>query len=81
MKTYAYGFPKLGKQREFKRLVEGLWEGKIGEGEFREGIEKLKEKRLKVYSRYVNGFPLGEVSLYDHVLDDAVLYGIYKVET
>ena len=33
MKTYAYGFPRLGKQREFKRLIEGYWAGKVTQEE------------------------------------------------
>jgi hypothetical protein len=25
MRTYAYGFPRLGVNREYKKVIEGLW--------------------------------------------------------
>ncbi len=80
MKTYAYGFPRLGKQRELKKLVEGYWGGKVTESELLQGIESLEETRKKTYCRYVSSFPRSEMTLYDHMLDAAILHGIYKVE-
>ncbi|MEO2083238.1 MAG: 5-methyltetrahydropteroyltriglutamate--homocysteine S-methyltransferase [Desulfurobacteriaceae bacterium] len=80
MKTYAYGFPRLGKQREFKKLIEGYWGGKVTESELLQGIEGLEETREKTYRRYVSSFPRGEMTLYDHMLDAAILHGVYKVE-
>ena len=29
VKTYAYGFPRIGKNREYKKLIEGFWKDKI----------------------------------------------------
>jgi 5-methyltetrahydropteroyltriglutamate--homocysteine methyltransferase len=31
MRTYAYGFPRIGRNREYKKAIEGLWKRKIGE--------------------------------------------------
>ena len=28
VKTYAYGFPRIGKNREYKKLVETYWKNK-----------------------------------------------------
>ena len=41
MKTYAYGFPRLGKQREFKRLIEGYWSQRVTEEELLTGIKEV----------------------------------------
>ncbi len=81
MKSYAYGFPRLGKQREFKRLIEGYWAGKISEEELLSGIEKLNAKREETYKRYVEGYPEGEMTLYDPMLDTALTFGVYRAET
>ena len=81
MKTYAYGFPRLGKNREFKRLIESFWAGKLSEGELREGIRKLNQKREETYSKFVEDFPRGEMTLYDPMLDTALTFGVYKAET
>lgn len=78
--TYGYGFPRLGKNREYKKLIEGFWNKKIGEKELREGIFKLEEERLKTYQEYVNKFPVGEMTFYDNILDTAIILGLYKVE-
>ncbi len=81
MKTYAYGFPRIGKQREFKKLIEGYWNGRVAERELRQGIKKLDETRKAIYERYVFSYPQGEMTLYDHMLDTALLYGIYRAKT
>ncbi len=81
MKTYAYGFPRLGKQREFKRLIEGYWAGKVTEEELLSGIKKLNEKREETYSRFVDSYPQGEMTLYDPMLDTALLFGVYTAES
>ncbi|SMP11599.1 methionine synthase (B12-independent) [Desulfurobacterium pacificum] len=81
MKTYAYGFPRLGKQREFKKLIEGYWNGKVTEEELRQGIRNLDETRKSTYTRHVSSYPQGEMTLYDHMLDTALLYGVYRAET
>ena len=81
MKTYAYGFPKLGKQREFKRLIEGYWSQRVTEEELLTGIRELDKKREETYRKYVDAYPQGEMTLYDPMLDVALLFGVYEAET
>ena len=38
MKTYAYGFPRLGIKREYKYLLESFWDKKIVEQDLVNGI-------------------------------------------
>ena len=81
MKTYAFGFPKLGKGREFKFALENFWQKKLTEQELIKALKKIDESRIKTYERWVDDFPRGEVSLYDVVLDHAVLFGVYPVKS
>jgi len=81
MKTYAYGFPRLGKQREFKRLIEGYWSQRVTEEELLTGIKELNKKREEAYRKYVDAHPQGEMTLYDPMLDVALLFGVYEAET
>ena len=31
--TYAYGFPRIGKNREYKKIIEGFWKKNIDQGD------------------------------------------------
>ena len=77
MKTYAYGFPRLGKQREFKKLIEGFWSNRLSRNDLIDGVSMLQEERERAYS-LVDEFPTCEMTFYDHMLDAAILFGVYK---
>jgi 5-methyltetrahydropteroyltriglutamate--homocysteine methyltransferase len=77
MQTYAYGFPRLGEKREFKRDIENFWEKKISEKELIASLNKIEEERLRFYRHSVDGFPLGEFTYYDNILDTALIFGVY----
>jgi len=76
MKTWAFGYPKLGEKREYKKLLEGFWGGKITEEEFLKGIEELEKYRLETYKQFVDSIPVGELNLYDFMLDTALMFGV-----
>jgi len=78
MKTYAYGFPKLGQKREFKMTVEGFWNNNFSQKEFVEGISNIQKDNVVIYQENIDVFPDGEVSFYDFMLDAAVLFGVYE---
>lgn len=80
METYAYGFPRLGRNREYKKLIEGYWGEKISSHQLREGIDELEGTRLATYERYVDRFPVGEMTFYDNMIDTALMLGLYKSE-
>jgi len=80
MKTYAYGFPRLGENREFKKIVESLWKKEVSEDEFKKALEELEENILSIYKKFVDKYPVGEVTKYDKMLDIACMLGIYKVK-
>ena len=78
MKTYAYGFQRLGKNREYKTLIESYWAKKIPEQELKDGIRNLENQRIETYEKYIDKFPSGEMTLYDNMLDTAIMFGVYK---
>jgi len=72
METYAYGFPRLGGTREYKKVIESYWDNLLANGaehELKEGIDKLEGAILTTYEKYVDKFPVGEMTLYDDLLD------------
>ena len=77
MKTYAYGYPRLGRDREFKRAVEGFWRNRISEAELRDALHELQTAMLAAYRGAVELYPVGEVTAYDHMLDTAVMAGVH----
>lgn len=77
MKTYAYGFPRLGREREFKKLTESFWNKEISEQSLINGLDKLEEEMLDIYQKYVDKFPIGEMTRYDNMLDTAIMLGLY----
>ncbi len=80
MRTYAYGYPRLGANREFKRLIEGYWQGKVSAEALREGIAELEKTRYATYQAGVDAYPVGEMTLYDNMLDTALMVGLYPID-
>ena len=80
MDTYAYGFPRLGENREFKKIVESLWKKELSEDEFKKALSELEANILSTYKKFVNKHPVGEMTKYDKMLDIACMLGIYKVK-
>jgi len=78
VKTYAYGFPRLGPNREFKKTVEGFWKGQLSEEQTRKELDSLQEQMLDTYAQAVDGFPVGEMTGYDSMLDTAIMVGLYN---
>lgn len=78
MKTYAYGFPRLGEGREFKASVERYWSGASDEDSFRADIAARQADIAARYRASVDAFPAGEMTRYDNMLDTAVMTGVYR---
>lgn len=77
MKTYAYGLPRIGINREYKKVVEDFWRNKVDEGKVISILSKIQKQQIEIYTKYVDTFPQGEISFYDPMLDTAILLGIY----
>ncbi len=81
MKTYAYGLPRLGRHREYKKAIESLWKGAIGEKQAADVLSGIQNGNLTLYSQNVDMFPDGEMTFYDPMLDTAIMCGIYDPQS
>lgn len=76
VKTSNLGYPRFGKQRELKRWVEAFWSGSISEQTLTERTQSLQVDHWRVQQeKGVDVIPVGDFSLYDHVLDHAIMFG------
>ncbi|CAG8496768.1 881_t:CDS:2 [Paraglomus occultum] len=70
------GFPRMGANRELKRLVESFWSDNITESTLLEGIRELRKDHWVLQKELgLNIIPSNDFSLYDHVLDHAFMVG------
>ena len=77
VKVSSLGYPRLGENREWKKLIESYWSQKINKEELLEGAKAL---RLEFLKKQLNAgldlIPVGDFSLYDHILDLSVQFNI-----
>ena len=74
METTVLGYPRIGARRELKKATEAFWAGR----ETRAGLEETaaalrRETWETLRDAGLSGIPSNTFSLYDHVLDTAVL--------
>jgi 5-methyltetrahydropteroyltriglutamate--homocysteine methyltransferase len=72
--THNLGFPRIGAKRELKFALEDYWNGNINAHQLNGLSEELETIRLKEQS-CLDIVPIGDFSLYDHVLDMSFLFG------
>lgn len=77
MKTYAYGFPRLGEGREFKKEIERFWKNEIAEEPLVRSLEALQKNILAEYAGKADAHPGAEITAYDPLFDAAILCGVY----
>lgn len=71
------GYPRIGEKREWKRALESYWNGEITETELLNRTTEIRLQNLqKQKDQGIDLIPVGDFTLYDHVLDTAVTFGI-----
>lgn len=74
--TSVSGFPRIGEHRELKRAIEGYWKGSLGLDEMRSTARSLRERHWRLQADAgIDLIPSNDFSLYDQVLDTAMLLG------
>ncbi|AUJ24234.1 5-methyltetrahydropteroyltriglutamate--homocysteine S-methyltransferase [Virgibacillus dokdonensis] len=77
IKSSNIGYPRIGENREWKRTLENFWSGVISETELFEKTTEIRLRNLKKQQeKGIDLIPVNDFSLYDHVLDTAVTFGI-----
>jgi 5-methyltetrahydropteroyltriglutamate--homocysteine methyltransferase len=68
------GYPRIGPRRELKRALETYWDGRSGRAELLATGRQLRAATwLRLRALGLPAVPSNTFSLYDHVLDTAVL--------
>ncbi|MGE4504390.1 MAG: 5-methyltetrahydropteroyltriglutamate--homocysteine S-methyltransferase [Desulfovibrionaceae bacterium] len=76
MHAHVLGFPRMGANRELKWALEKFWRGEIAEGELGATAEALRERHWAIQAEAgLDLVPVGDFSLYDHVLDTVAMLG------
>ena len=77
IKTSNLGFPRLGRKREWKKAIESYWAKKISKEELDQTLTDLHKENLLLQKYYhLDSIPVGDFSLYDHILDTSLLFNI-----
>lgn len=77
IKTSNLGFPRLGRKREWKKTIENYWSNKITADELNQQLSDLHKENLLLQKNYnLDSIPVGDFSLYDHILDTSLLFNI-----
>lgn len=76
IKTTASGYPKIGPNRELKKIVESYWAGEITKEELFKKTEEIQIQRLKTLrDAELDYIPSNDFSLYDFILDISTMLG------
>ena len=76
-KSSNLGYPRIGEKREWKKVLEQFWAGKLEKEAFLKLMEDIRLQHLqKQKDQGIDLIPVGDFSFYDHVLDTAVMFGI-----
>ena len=71
------GFPRIGKERELKFLLEHYWFGDIDKTELEAEALKIKQQQWRQQAESgLDLIPVNDFSLYDQVLDISALLGV-----
>jgi len=76
MITSNLGFPRIGAHRELKFGLERYWSGEWNEEQLQTAARNLREAHWSLQAGAgIGQIPSNDFSLYDHVLDAAVMVG------
>ena len=71
------GFPRIGRQRELKRALEGYWAGTATAVDLQRTAATLRRSHwTAMRAAGMTSVPTNDFALYDHVLDTALLFGV-----
>ncbi|MCI4130154.1 5-methyltetrahydropteroyltriglutamate--homocysteine S-methyltransferase [Bacillus haynesii] len=75
VKTSSLGFPRIGLNREWKKSLEAYWKGNTDRETFLKEIDDQFLAALQTQlDQQIDIIPVSDFTLYDHVLDTAVMF-------
>lgn len=77
VKSSGLGYPRIGEQREWKKLLEQYWHGNIDDNAFEDTAKSLRLDNLKKQVAFgLDVIPVADNSNYDHVLDTLAAFNL-----
>jgi 5-methyltetrahydropteroyltriglutamate--homocysteine methyltransferase len=74
--TTNLGFPRMGQHRELKKALEQFWAGKVSAEELQATARQMRKTHWQLQQAAgLSHVPCNDFSLYDHILDTAVMVG------
>lgn len=73
--TSVSGFPRIGQNRELKKIIEAYWKGAAALDDVRATAKELRAKHWKLQQAAgIDLIPSNDFSYYDQMLDTAILH-------
>ncbi|KAL0488547.1 5-methyltetrahydropteroyltriglutamate--homocysteine methyltransferase [Acrasis kona] len=77
VKASSLGFPRIGSTRQVKKSVESFWSGALTEKELLEQTSQVRTGNWKTQAEQgLDIVPVGDFTLYDHVLDHSFMFNV-----
>jgi 5-methyltetrahydropteroyltriglutamate--homocysteine methyltransferase len=71
------GFPRMGRHRELKKALEQFWSGKASAEQLQTTAQQIRRSHWQLQrAAGLSLVPCNDFSLYDHILDTAVMVGL-----
>ncbi|WP_246428030.1 hypothetical protein [Paenibacillus phyllosphaerae] len=71
------GYPRMGDHCEWKKTLEGYWASEITQAQLMHTMNELRIANWRKQSELgIELIPVGDFSLYDHVLDHSFAFGL-----
>ena len=75
--TSVSGFPRIGQNRELKKIIEGYWKGANDLAAVKATAAELRAKHWKLQQAAgIDLIPSNDFSYYDQMLDTAILLNV-----
>lgn len=76
LKSHCLGFPRIGANRELKKITESYWKKIITRDELLDAAEKLKQENWQIQKNTgLSHITTGDFALYDHILNTTIALG------
>ncbi|MCM3388800.1 5-methyltetrahydropteroyltriglutamate--homocysteine S-methyltransferase [Ureibacillus chungkukjangi] len=71
------GYPYIGENREWKRIVEGFWKKELTEQQFEQQMKAIRLEHIQRQQALgLDLIPIGDFTYYDRMLDLAMMFNI-----
>ncbi|MCZ8521603.1 MULTISPECIES: 5-methyltetrahydropteroyltriglutamate--homocysteine S-methyltransferase [Paenibacillus] len=77
VRSSVLGYPRIGKNREWKKALEAYWSGQHDEAGLQGALQEIRLNHLRtLQEKGIDLIPVNDFSYYDHMLDTAAMFGL-----